>query len=83
MATRTIAITVTDEQLVKMVEGLKEIEPHYKVLDAVKLLQLLLQQEADNVGVYLDNRIDGGGNELIGDVLGEKDCVGVVEEIDA
>jgi len=81
MTTRTITIEVTDEQLAKMVKGLEETAPHYKVLDAAKLLQLLLQKEADNADIYLDRCIDGGGNELLGDCLDEEECKGIAEEI--
>ena len=75
-----IVLEASDEQLASMVAELKKVEPQYKVLNARKLLQLLLQQEIDWVDVYLNTRIDGGGNSLIGDVLEEEDCKGIVEE---
>jgi hypothetical protein len=78
-----IILNVTDEQLANMVKSLKEYEPEYKVLNACKVLELLLKNEIEHADVYIVEKIDNGGNALIGDVLDEKDCVGVVEEIES
>ena len=76
-----IILNVTDEQLEDMVKTLNFFSGvEYKVLKPIKLLELLLKQEVDSAGGFMARCIDEGGNELIGDVLDEEECEGVVVE---
>jgi hypothetical protein len=75
-----IILNIDEQQLEDMVARLKKIEPYYEVKNPLRLLELMLKVELSSGGyaMFLDNFIDGGGNELIGDCLEEKDCEGIV-----
>ncbi len=83
MAIHKFVLEFSDEQLDEVVKALKEYEPEFKVLDKVKLMDLILkitwQSPANEV---VSNFIFDGGNALIGDCLTDEQAVGVVERVD-
>lgn len=74
-----IVLDVSDKQLKKLVKAAKSQE--FEVLDSTKLLTILLQKKVDDLEVFFDEVTDGGGVELIGDVLRLKEAKGVVRSL--
>ena len=71
--TQNITLTVSDKQLEQFKDTVEELDGG-TVTNPLLLLQLLLQNECDNAGVYADVLLDSGGNS-IGDVLDDwSDC---------
>jgi len=77
-----IILNIDDKKLAEMIKALKLEQPKYEVLAPLKLLELLINTDLKGGGYvgYLSRLTDEGGNDLIGDVLEENECEGIVIE---
>jgi hypothetical protein len=76
--TDTIQITVGEHQLAALVTLARQYG--YEVHDALTLLTLLLQGEADNMIEYIDRKFEYGAYSFTG-VLTHRECEDVVSRI--